>query len=38
MEYEKVKELTYDKSGKYRWFINELNRSNVSQLMRCIRR
>jgi phenylacetate-CoA ligase len=26
VEYEKVKELTYDKSGKYRWFINELNR------------
>ncbi len=26
LEYEKVKELTYDKSGKYRWFINELNR------------
>jgi phenylacetate-CoA ligase len=26
VEYEKVKELTYDKSGKYRWFINELNK------------
>jgi phenylacetate-CoA ligase len=26
LEYEKVTELTHDKSGKYRWFINELNR------------
>jgi phenylacetate-CoA ligase len=25
--YEGVKELTYDKSGKYRWFINTLNRN-----------
>jgi phenylacetate-CoA ligase len=25
--YETVNELTHDKSGKYRWFINELNRN-----------
>jgi hypothetical protein len=26
VKYEKIKELTYDKSGKYRWFINEFSR------------
>ena len=30
VEYEKVKELTYDKSGKYRWFINELSRETTA--------
>jgi len=30
VEYEKVKELTYDKSGKYRWFINELSRKTIA--------
>jgi phenylacetate-CoA ligase len=29
VEYEQVKELTYDKSGKYRWFINELSRKET---------
>jgi phenylacetate-CoA ligase len=28
--YEKVAELTYDKSGKYRWFINELSRKTTA--------
>jgi len=29
VEYVQVKELTYDKSGKYRWFINELSRKET---------
>jgi phenylacetate-CoA ligase len=32
VEYEKVKELTYDKSGKYRWFINEFSRRTSASL------